>query len=149
MKFGELRSIGHNIANSLAHGNSFLIGVYGMDVFGEAERSTEGFIEVDFVTGVSCGGKPSLSLAHAFELCSRALPMFCRTHGASSAAFRRLSARFFGDKHRRRFIVTVEDQEGRRAVDEYAGVPGRRVKVLDPIGRVRKKPTTRTRVTGA
>ena len=99
MKFRELRSIGHNIADSLADGNGLLIGVYGMDVFGEAKQSTDGFIEVDFLTGSSSGGKPSPSLARAFELYSKALPSFCEKHGASSAAFRQLSARFFGDGH--------------------------------------------------
>ena len=146
MKFGELRSIGHNIADSLADGNGFLIGVYGMNVFGEAKQSTVGFIEVDFLTGSSSGGQPSVSLARAFELYSKALPSFCEKHGASSAAFRQLSARFFGERHLRHFIVTVEDQEGRRATHVYSGVPGKRIKMLDPLGRVRKKPTIQTRI---
>ncbi len=33
------------------------------------------------------------------------------------------------------FIVTVEDRQGRRSVDEYLGSPGKRVKVLDDLGR--------------
>ena len=33
MKFGELKSIGHNIADSLACGPGFLIGVYCTDIF--------------------------------------------------------------------------------------------------------------------
>jgi len=141
MKFGELRSIGHNMADSLADGNGLLIGTYVMDVFGEAKRSAVGFIEVDLLTGVSSGAIPSPSLARAFELYAKALPRFCEKHGVSSAAFRTLSARFFGDGHLRQFIVTVENQEGRRATDKYAGVPGKRIKVLDRLGRVRKKPT--------
>ncbi len=51
MKFDELRSIGHNIADSLASGTGLLIGIYGTDIFGEASRSPERFITVDFLTG--------------------------------------------------------------------------------------------------
>lgn len=51
MKFDELTSIGHNIADSLASGIGLLVGVYEMDVFGEARRSPEPCIVVDFVSG--------------------------------------------------------------------------------------------------
>ena len=40
MKFDELRSIGHNIADSLASGIGLLIGYYQMDIFGEARMPT-------------------------------------------------------------------------------------------------------------
>ncbi len=146
MKFGELRSIGHNIADSLADGNGFLVGLYSLDVFGEAKQSAAGFIEVDFLTGSSTGGTPSSSLARAFQLYSEVLLSFCEKHSVPCNAFRKLSARFIGDGHLRKFVVTVEDHEGRQATDEYAGIPGKRIKVLDPLGRVRKKPTTMTRV---
>jgi hypothetical protein len=43
MKFGELKSIGHNIADSLASGIGLMIGVYEMDIFGEAANSHEGY----------------------------------------------------------------------------------------------------------
>jgi hypothetical protein len=62
MKFDELRSVGHNVASSLASGCGILIGVYDMDVFGEVSRSGEGFIEVDFLTGTSEGVRPSPNL---------------------------------------------------------------------------------------
>ena len=77
MKFGVLRCIGHNVADSLADGNGFLIGMYSMDVFAEAKQSRDGFIKVDFLTGTSSGGLPSYSLARAFELYAKALPSFC------------------------------------------------------------------------
>jgi len=35
MKFNQLRAIGHNIADSLADGNGFLIGHYDMRLFEE------------------------------------------------------------------------------------------------------------------
>jgi hypothetical protein len=107
MKFDDLRSIANNIADSLADNYRHLVGVYFSDVFGEAKQSPAGFIEVDFLTGSSSGGLPSPSLAHAFALYSRVLPSFYEKHGVPSDAYRKLSARFFGDGHLRQFIITV------------------------------------------
>ncbi len=118
MKFDGLRSIGHNIADSLASGIGLLIGVYEMDIFGEARRSREGFITVDFLTGTSAGAKPSRSLARAVALYGKALPGLCRRHGTSVAAFRTLTARYSTDRFNRRYVVTVEDHQGRCAVDD-------------------------------
>jgi hypothetical protein len=139
MKFGVLRSIGHNIADSLAEGNGFLIGVYNMNVWDAARRSAQGFIEVDFLTGASSGGLPSPSLARAFVLYSEALPSLCARQGIPVAAFRRLHARFFHDRLAMCFTVTVEDRDGQRVTDEYVGSPGRRLKILDQLGRIRRK----------
>jgi hypothetical protein len=139
MKFDELRSIGHNIADSLASGIGLLIGYYRMDVFGEASRSPEGFITVDFLAGMCPIGAPSQSLARAVALYKNALADLCTRHGTSIETFRELTARYLVDAHGKRFIVTVEDQQGRRSIDEYVGMPGRRPKVLDHLGRVRRK----------
>ncbi|MGE3149922.1 MAG: hypothetical protein AB7K04_12735 [Pseudorhodoplanes sp.] len=138
MKFGELKSIGHNIADSLASGIGLMIGVYQMDVFGEAAASPEGYIEVDFLTGAASGGKPSSALARAFCLHAQALPDLCKRHGVEASDFRQLTARFSMTWLVRRFVVTVEDQEGRVSTDHYEGVPGKRPKVLDHLGRIRK-----------
>lgn len=143
MKFGDLRSIGHNIADSLASGCGLLIGVYDMDVFGEAERSTEGFIEVNFLTGTSAGAPASSALAGAIILYRDALPSFCEKHGASPFAFRQLSARYSGGGLARRFSVTVQDCAGHCITDDYEGIPGRRILVLDALGRIRRKPGSR------
>jgi hypothetical protein len=139
MKFDQLRSIGHNVADSLASGIGLLIGVYEMDVFGEAGRSPEGFIEVDFLTGTSSGADPSPYLARALILYSEALNSLCEKHGTSASAFRQLNARYSVDTASRRFSVTVEDHNGRRSTDEYIGSPGKRIRLLDPLGRVRTK----------
>src|SRR4051812_27486612 len=40
-----------------------------------------------------------------------------------------------------RFAVTIEDARGRRSTTEYAGVPGRRPKVMDALGRLRPQPS--------
>ena len=137
MKFADLRSIGHNIADSLAGGCSFLVGAYDLDIFGEAVRSPEGFITVDFLTGTSSGGATSPSLARSIARYPDALAKLCDRHGASPSAFRVLTARYSTDRSGRRFVVTIEDEKMRRANDEYHGSPGARAKVLDDLGRVR------------
>lgn len=139
MKFDELRSIGYNVADSFGSGIGLLIGFYEMDVYGEAAGSPEGFITVDFLNGTSTGGRPSAFLARAIGLYRNALAEFCEKHGASPLAFRELTARYSIDTFGRRFLVTVADQQGRRSADEYVGTPGRRVRVLDSHGRVRRK----------
>jgi len=138
MKFDELRSIGHNIADSLAS-VGLLVGVYEMDVFGEAHRSPTGCIVVDFLSGEIIEGIGSPSLARAVSLYGKALPDLCEKHHASVAIFRELIGRYSIDARGRLFVVTVEDHKGHRAVDEYTGNPGRRIRVLDRLGRVRRK----------
>lgn len=59
--------------------------------------------------------------------------------GYAPDAFRELKARFSSDAFGRRFIVSIEDKQGRRSTDEYLGNPGRRVKELDGHGRMRPK----------
>jgi hypothetical protein len=118
MKFGALKSIGHNIADSLTSGIGLMIGVYHMDIFGEAAASPEGFIEVDFLAGTTAGGAVSPVLARAARLYAEALDDLCSRHGASPSDFRRLTARFSGGGARPRFRVTVEDRNGRSSSDE-------------------------------
>jgi hypothetical protein len=146
MKFDTLRSIGHNIADSLACGNGFPIGFYFTEIFREARQSPEGFIIVNFLTGKVTGGRASSSLADAIVLYSDALAELCRKHKTSPAAFRELSAHYSTSLHGEPYvIVTVEDHQGHRAADEYAGVVTRRVKILDHLGRARPKPGRITR----
>jgi hypothetical protein len=144
MKHDELRSIAHNIADSLASGIGLLIGVYDMDVFGEAARSPERFITVDFLTGEISSGQPSESLAKAAMLYCEALPRLCAKHGTSVSAFRELVACYYGGGLRTRFVVTIEDEAGRRSSTEYGATPGQRVKILDSLGRLRPKPMQRS-----
>lgn len=140
MKLGILKAIAHNLADSVACGLGLMIGLYEMDVFGEAAATPEGSIEVDFLTGATSGGKPSARLARALELYSQeALPRLCERHGASPSDFRELKVRFRSSGLSGRFEVMVEDREGRRAIAEYEGQGGRRVKVLDRLGRIRPK----------
>jgi hypothetical protein len=140
MKHDDLRSIAHNITDSLASGCGLMIGVYDMDVFGEAAKSREGLIKVDFLNGAIIEGQASPSLAKAVQLYSQALRGQCENQGASVSSFRELTAEFFRGALATCVHVTVEDQNGRRTTDEYAGTPLRRIKVLDNLGRIRPKP---------
>jgi len=115
------------------------VGVYEMDVFGEARRSPARCIVVDFLSGKVIEGRASRSLARAIALYGKALPDLCGKHRASPAMFRELTARYSVDAQGPRFVVTVENYKGHRVVDEYVGVPGRRIRTLDHLGRVRRK----------
>ncbi|WP_407154845.1 hypothetical protein [Bradyrhizobium sp. STM 3557] len=139
MKFAELRSIGHNIADSLASGIGLPIGIYETDIFGEARRNPERCITVDFLTGKVVTGRASPSLARAVGLYAKVLPTLCDKHRTSSAIFRELVACYLADAFGPRFTVMVADHGGRRAIDEFVGFPGRRIRILDHLGRVRRK----------
>ena len=139
MKFDTLRSIGHNIADSLGSGIGLLIGVYEMDVFGEAAGAPDGTITVDFLLGTATGGTVSDTLAGAIAKYRDALGPFCAKHGASISDFRQLSARYSMFNRERRIAVIVEDRFGHHCADEYVGIPARHVKALDAQGRVRTR----------
>jgi len=144
MRFNTLRSIGHNIADSLGCGMGFLIGVYETKIFEEASAAPTGSIEVDFLTG-STSRPVSASLQRAIQLYAAALPALCERHKVSIDSFSRLVVRYVADGSMfGRFDVLVSDNEGRSAEDSYVDQPGRRVKIVDPLGRVR---TERPRVT--
>jgi hypothetical protein len=139
MKLGQLRSIGHNIADSLASGIGLMIGVYAMDVFGEARRSPERSIDVDFLKGVVTAGRASRGSRSAVALYAKALPSLCVKHGCSVGDFRSLSAKFFEGNLGPQFDVTVEDRFGRRVTDEWVGSPGKHILTLDATGHIRRK----------
>ncbi|MEO7756071.1 MAG: hypothetical protein ABIS07_05800 [Dokdonella sp.] len=136
VKIGELKSLGHNIADSLASGIGLLIGVYDMDIFGEAAASTPGFIEVDFLCAKTSGSVISPSLQRAINLYCAALPALSAKQGIDVSLIRTLTARFGTDSvcgaH---FRVIVEDVAGRRSVDQYIGSPGRRFRAETAQGR--------------
>lgn len=138
MKHDVLASVAHNIADSLASGIGLMVGVYDMDVFGEAARSSEGFIEVDFLTGGTTGGSPSASLSRAISLYSQALPGLCQSHGVSFADFNVLTARFSGRGLGGTVVIEVEDSRGKRSRRRYSGSPLARARVQDALGRVRR-----------
>jgi hypothetical protein len=126
MKIGILRAIAHNVADSLGSGCGLLIGVYEMNVYGEAKKSPGQVIAIDFLAAEAIEGRASPMLASAIKKYRKALPMLCTKHGASIEDFKT-----------RRLVVTVRDRVGRCYVDEYVGIPARHIKVTDHLGRVR------------
>ncbi|WP_198385000.1 hypothetical protein [Roseomonas sp. KE2513] len=137
MRFGELRSIALNVADSLASGYSQLVGMYELDVLGEAASSPQAFIDVDFLAGTISGGPVSATLSKAISRFRKALPDLCKKHHVSEAAFRQLKARYSNGGSSATFVITVEDAYGRTATDAYVGNPGARPRSVDHLGRVR------------
>ncbi len=147
MKFGELKSIGHNIADSLASGLCFLIGHHPIDIFAEAGSGQQGYIIVDFLAGTTSGSPVSPSLALAIERYAKeALPDLCRRHGVSVDAFGELVVRYATIGIERQFIVTVTDRSGKSETDAFFGLPGKRVMTRDALGRPRTKRSVMTGV---
>lgn len=138
MKHKILTSIAHNVADSLASGIGFMIGVYEMDIFEEAARSPEGFIEINLLTGATRGGRPSPSLARALSLYADVLPAFCQKHGVSVSDYSRLTARYSGRWPQRNVLIEVQDRNGKVSRDTYVGAPLARPKMLDALGRIRR-----------
>ena len=127
MKIGELTSFAHNVADSLASGICFMVGMLGVDIHGEAAASPEGHITVDLLRGTASGSPVSSDLRFAIERYSQHLPELARRHGIDSAEIAVMTARFGTDPvEGTHFLVTVESTDGRRSVDQYVGVPGRR-----------------------
>jgi hypothetical protein len=128
-KLGTLKAIGHNFADSFASGIGLLIGYYAMDVFAEASASEEGHLIVDFLDGTTSGSPASESLQQAVRLYSDVLPEFCARHDFDLKDIRVLRARFGTDAvYGPHFTVTVENAPGRRSVDRYVGMPGKRLR---------------------
>lgn len=139
MKHDKLCAIGHNLADSLASGLCFVIGYWGTDVFGEAAAG-DGVIEVDFLNGLIVHGTGSANLRGAVARFRDVLPSFCVANGADISDFITLRARFSMTALDRKVSLKVTDASGKCTVTDYSGVPLKRLKVLDPMGRVRRIP---------
>ena len=127
MKIGELTSFAHNVADSLASGICFMVGVLGVDVHGEAAASPIGHVTVDFLRGTSSGSPVSADLRFAIERYSQQLPELARRHGIDPDEIAVMTARFGTDPVAgAHFLVTVQTVDGRQSVDQYVGFPGRR-----------------------
>jgi hypothetical protein len=138
MKHDQLCAIAHNLADSMASGLCFVIGYHPVDIFGEAALSKNRLIEVDFLEGRIVRGNASDNLKLAAASFKDILPKFCLDNGASLADFKVLSATFEASALGPRMLLTVADHRGQSSVTEYAGVPMKRLKVLDQLGRIRR-----------
>jgi hypothetical protein len=141
VKHAALRAVVHNVADSLASGIGLLIGHYEMDVFGEAARSPGGSLTIDLLHGHVTEGVASSSLAEAVSLYRAALARLCARAGGSVADLSQAHVRYWSDPLGPRFAVTIQDASGRCSTTEYVGVPGKRPKVMDALGRLRPKPS--------
>lgn len=127
MKLGELKSLGHNIADSFASGIGLLVGYCTNDVYGEAAATKPGYIDINFLDATATGSKASPQLLKAIEVYRNAVPDLCKKHQIEFELIRTLSARFGTDPALgAHFTVTVESRDGRRSVDRYFGWPGKR-----------------------
>lgn len=140
-KHGVLVAIAHNVADSLASGLNFVIGHVETDVFGEAAIQPNHRLTADFLTGDLIGENVSSGLKRAVMLHSENLERFCLSHGAERSDFQRLCVEFLVAPTGPYFVVHVEDVNGKSSITEYGGVPGKRTKVLDSMGRLRKRPS--------
>lgn len=140
MKSGVLRSVGHNLADSLASGICLLIGYREVSVFADAMRSPQKYVEVDFLNGIVTEGKASDSLTKAVYEYSKSLDKFCKKSGARAENFAALAARFHYGATERIVEVLVADTRGIFSIDTYVGVPLRRRRTQDKLGRIRRSP---------
>jgi hypothetical protein len=126
MKFDVLASIGHNLADSVASGASYLFNFWDQHVFRDVKNDPQGRIEIDFIAGRVIGGQASNELHLVVSHSSEVLRGLCEKHSVSPDAFRRLTAAMIADSEPQ-FAVTIEDQRGRCRTDTYRGSPGKRV----------------------
>lgn len=124
----------------MASGLGFVIGYQAMDVFGEAASSPDGLIEVDFLKGLIVRGEASDNLRAAASRFAEVLPEFCQSNGAQATDFKALCAIFDATSLERRVLLLVTDQNGHSSSTEYAGIPLKRLKILDSLGRIRRVP---------
>lgn len=91
VKHAQLCAIGHNLADSMACGMCFVIGMYQVDMFGEAARSEGGVLTVDFLAGKVTWGEASPSLAGSMPGTPRFLPQAWRDGRGFHRTRRRVS----------------------------------------------------------
>ena len=138
MKHATLRAIGHNLADSIASGCSLLLGVYEFDIFHEIAIADKEPVTMDFLNGVVCEGEASHPLRDIAARARHALPDMCASHGATLEDFAELKAKFFLSRTSRRFTIILTDVGGKRTEMDYHGSPARRMRNIDPLGRVRR-----------
>ncbi|MHA3915121.1 hypothetical protein [Halovulum sp. GXIMD14793] len=141
MNHNKLHSVAHNYAGSLAGGLSFVVPHHVMhtNVFAEAAATEDGYFVADFLTGRVDGAAPAGEVAYALPLFKDAFPAFCKKHNVDVSDYQTFRVRFIADSGENRFVVTVEDRNGRRSSREYIGTPSKRSETLDELGRRRPK----------
>ena len=142
MKFGELKSVGHNLADSFASGIGLLVGYYEFSVFTEIRKSPHEFIEIDFLSGETTGCPPSPKLRKAIDLyVGKGLPYLCQRHEIDPQLFSQLTVRYWRKAYNvKGFAVTITAANGKQSIDEF-NESGARSRCLDSRGRIRRTPS--------
>jgi hypothetical protein len=127
MKFDDLCSVAHNIADSLGSGASSLFNFWTDYVYSNALQSPDQQLEVDFLKGQVLSGKGSDELSKVLAYSPQVLGDLCQRHGFAPSSYRRLSARYMASTYGRQFSVIVEDECGRSRTTHYDGITGKRL----------------------
>ena len=128
MKFAALKSVAHNIATAVSDGGFGMFGTT-FDIHGEAAKNAPGYILVDFRSGAVSGSPVSAATLGSLSEAPNVLADLCRRHGGDASDIAELTARFGIDPvYGPHFTVTVANQQGKRSIDQYKGVSGRRIR---------------------
>jgi len=143
MKHGQLRSVAHSIADSLAGGVSLITGFYDLRIYEDAMRSEDGVLTVDLLNGRVVRGTPSADVVSDVLRIPKEFDRLCSTKGLERSDCRRALAHFHATPTTQEFTLVVEDNSGRITETDFQGVPARRVMELDHLGRLRRRATRR------
>lgn len=141
MKHNKLHGVAHNFADSLAGGLSFVVPHYVIQthVYAEAAANENGFLVADFLSGKIDGAYPQGEVEYAIPLFKNAFADFCDKHEVDIADYHAFLVRFISDSRGNRYVVTIEDRDGKRTSREYLGNAGKRSQKMDDLGRLRPK----------
>ncbi len=141
MKHSILHSVAHNFTDSLAGGLSFVVPghMIGISVFAEAARHINGYFIANFLTGRACGELLDDELATFLPLFRNAFPDFCEQNQVNYSDYTAFLVRFISQSSGNKYVITIEDRNGRRSSREYLGNSGKRSEIVDPLGRRRPK----------
>lgn len=140
MKHGELRSVVHSIADSLACGVSLITGFYDLRIYDDAERSEGGVLTVDLLNGRVIRGTASTDLISAVLQIPNEFHRLSRAKGFARRDCQSALAHFHAYQVTCGFTLVVEGIDGRVTEADDHGIPARRVKDLDHLGRLRRRP---------
>ena len=105
----------------------------------EAQANADGEIGVNFLNGTIVG-KGSPELRNVVADFAEVLPEFCTKNGVDSTDYCELTAKFSTNFQGLRAEITVLDRMGKRTVDVFFGIPLKRPRVVDHLGRLRPLP---------
>ncbi len=146
MKHDTLHGVAHNFADSIASGQSFVVPyhVIQTDVYAEAAENENDCLVVNILTAQAHGARSGGGVEAALPLLKSAFPAFCEKHGIRHSDYADFLIRFTRSaravgRGSSTYIITIQDRNGKRTSREYIGVPGKRSKVTDELGRPRPK----------